>query len=154
MRQRFHAAVAIFAIASASTGGLLADEHSTDAGYGLELGWTGDVRVATFDDLPFANPVPEVGAIVERQPNADARPGIFDGVLLLEPRFGVSRADPLLVPPNVCSYIFSAKATLECQWDVDPQASALPQFRWLSPSEAEFTQEDGRTVELSLGNAN
>ena len=154
MRQRFHAAVAIFAIAAASTGGLLADERSPDVGYVPEIGWMSDVRVATFDDLPFANPVPNVGAIFERQPNSDTHRGVFDGALPIDARFGVRRADPLLVPPNVCSYIFSAKATLECQWDVDPQASALPQFRWLSPSTAEFTQEDGRTVELSLGNAN
>lgn len=155
MRQRFLAAVAIFATAAASTGGLLADELSTNASHGPGIAWTDDAYYATFDDLPFAGSDPYAGALFERQPNLEAHHGVFVGALPHE-------------AGHSCSYIFSAnsqeypecsqtsclKVALDCQRNADPVMSAFPQFRWLSPSAAEFTREDGRTVELSLGKAN
>ena len=167
MRQRFLAAVAIFATAAASTGGLLADERWTDASRGPEIGRTGDMNYAAFDALPFAGPVPDEGAVFEGQPNSDARHGVFVGALPREAGFRAMRADPLQAP-HFCGYVFSAdsqeypecsrtscqQAALDCQRSADPLTSAFPQFRWLSPSAAEFTREDGRIEELSLGKAN
>lgn len=167
MRQRFLAAVAIFATAAASTGGLLAGERSTDASRGPEIRLTGDMNYAAFDDLPFADPVPDEGAASGGQPNSDGRRGVSVGALPREAGFRATRADPLQAP-HFCSYIFSAdsqeypecslascqNAALDCRRNADPLTSAFPQFRWLSPSTAEFTREDGRIEELSLGKAN